>query len=568
MTFTLATHLWPPQRRGLEQTITMLDDGKDLCLYGPTGSGKTVQASELARWATYQGMGTCFYVNRKLLVSQTLDRFRAAGLDVAVRAAEYEDQYDPHAKVQICSADTERARVMGDKAVWNFHDAGLVIVDESHIQKADTMQKIVAAHRAKGARIVLLTATPIGISHMVNDLVISGTMQEYRDCKALVLATVRSIEQPDMSKVKRNETGEFILDGQKKKIYTQSIIANVLDRWKRYNPDARPTMAYWPGKPESAWGTKQFTDIGVPFCHVDAVDAVLPEWKVLAGVRTLVARRTKLTRTLWQEILDKYRAGEITGLSSRFKLREGIDVPFTYHVILATPIGSMASFVQTVGRVLRYSPETPDGVIITDHGGNYWRHGSPNADRPWREWWTMSEGHISQMKERGIKEHGEKEPIRCPQCEGERLGGSKCPHCGFEHPKSQRHVRYEDGTMKVVDGPLIKPTRTQLRDTTADDWARMFWGFRKKKVGQTFAQMEAYFTHTHGYHPRRDVPFMPKNKETWVQVVHKVDFKDLTVPSSWNADTVSAKKENAECPTKPLLPGFESAHTPTPTVSP
>lgn len=527
--FQLSPHLWPPQRRGLEQTIAMLDDGKDLCLYGPTGSGKTMQASELARWASYRGLGTCFYVNRKLLVAQTLARFQAAGLDVAVRAADYEDKYNPSALVQICSADTERARVMGESAQWDFHNARLVIVDESHIQRADTMQKIVKAHRENGARVVLLTATPLGISHMVDNLIVSGTMQEYRDCRALVLATVRSIEQPDMSKVKRNETGEFILDGRKRKIYTQTIIANVIDRWKKYNPDARQAMAYWPGKAESVWGTQRFTDIGVPFCHVDATDAVIPEWKTdAAGVRTLVTRRVKLTRTLWQEILARFKAGEIVGLSSRFKLREGVDVPFVRHCILATPIGSMASYLQTVGRVLRYSPETPDGVLVTDHGGNYWRHGSPNADRPWHEWFTMKESHIVQIKERGIKDHGEKEPIRCPQCEGERLGGMTCPHCGYTHPKSQRVVIQVDGNMKVVDGPLLKPTVCRRKPDTAALWEKMFWGYRKKGVNATFAQMEAYFTHIHGYHPPRDMPFMPKGKHTWCRVVHKVPFSDLT----------------------------------------
>lgn len=526
--FELSHRLWPPQRRGLEQTISMLTDQRDLCLYGPTGSGKTTMAVELARWASYHGFGTCFYVNRRLLIPQSLARFQEAGLDVAVRAADYDDHFEPDSEVQICSADTERSRVLGENKPWTFHTAGLVIVDEAHIQKAETMQAIVRHHREAGARIVLMTATPIGISHMVDNLVVSGTMQEYRDCKALVLATVRSIEQPDLSRVKRNQTGEFILDGRKRKIFTQTIIGNVIDRWKRYNPDARPALAYWPGKPESVWGTKQFTDIGVPFCHVDATDAVIPEWKLVGGVRTLEIRRVKLTRPVWDEILARFRDGSIVGLSSRFKLREGVDVPFVFHCILATPIGSMVSFVQTVGRVLRWSTDTPDGVLVTDHGGNYWRHGSPNANRPWHDWWGLKEGHIAQIRERGIRECGEREPIRCPECEGERLGGMTCPHCGFTHPKSQRHVVQEDGDIRVVDGPLLKPPRVRMLPDTQKRWERMFWGYRKHKKNKTFAQMEAYFTHVNKYHPPRTLRFMPKRPETWCRVVWKVDLSELT----------------------------------------
>jgi superfamily II DNA or RNA helicase len=429
-------------------------------------------------------------------------RFADAGLHFGIRAADFEDQYRFDAPFQICSADTERSRVY-ERKIWEPCEPDMVIVDEAHIQKGQTMRQILDDHKARGAKVILLTATPIGLSNWADEIVVSGTMKEYRDCKALVPAVVRSIEQPDLSKVKRSATGEYVIDGEKRKIYTQSIVGNVIDRWKRYNPDARPTMMYAPGKPESVWLTEQFQKIGVNFCHVDATDAVVD------------GKRRKLNRPLWDEILSRYEAGDIKGLSSRFKLREGIDVPFTYHCILATPIGSLASYIQTVGRVLRYSSKTPDHVLITDHGGNYWRHGSPNADRPWEEWWPLSEGTVSAQHQRGIKDHGEPEPIRCPKCEGERKGGSKCPHCGFEHVKSNRHVVMENGVMKEVDGPLIKPRVTKLYSDTQDKWDRLYWGYKKKKLNKSFFAMWAYFAYTHHYFPPKTLRNMPKLPVDW-----------------------------------------------------
>jgi len=56
-------------------------------------------------------------------------------------------------------------------------------------------------------------------------------------------------------------------------------------------------------------------------------------------------------------------------------------------------------------------------------------------------------------------------------------------------------------------------------------------------VNATFAQMEAFFTHEYGYHPPRDLPFMPKEKHTWCRVVHKVPFQDLTTPPDWDKTT-------------------------------
>lgn len=516
--FQLSPHLWTPQRRGVEQTMDLLQQGKSVCLYSPTGGGKTTQAVELLRWAESNGFGGIFYVNRRLLIQQTLDRITKAGLHCGVRAAEYPDLFDFGAPFQVASADTERARVLNTPR-WAFHDVGpggVVVVDEAHIQRTETMRLILDNYRRAGARIVLLTATPIGLSDWADEIVISGRLQEYRDCKALVPAVVKSIEQPDLSKVKRNATGEFILDGKKSKIYTQTIVGNVIDRWKKYNPDARPTMLFAPGKPESVWFTEQFHKLGVSWAHVDATDAVVD------------GQRYRLSRALWEDILAGYSDNRIKGLSCRFKLREGIDVPATYHCILATPIGSLASYIQTVGRVLRYSAETPDSVLVTDHGGSYHRLGSPNKDRDWRSWWTLPEHAVSNWHLEQIRDGKTPEPIRCPQCEGEREKGITCPHCGYTHQKSQRMVVMEDGRMVVMDGRLVKPKYVKMQPDTQRLWDKMYFAWKRKKVDRSFNQLEGFFAHEHGYHPPRTLANMPKKTEDWYRKVHAVPVNDLT----------------------------------------
>lgn len=518
MSFTPASHLWAPQRRGVEETIAHFEAGATrVCLYSPTGGGKTEQAIDLFRWANSLNLGGCFYVNRKLLVGQTAARFRSAGLHYGIRAAEYEDHYNLEAPFQVCSADTERARVY-ERKIWDRHNAGLVVVDEAHIQKGDTMRRILVDHIANGAKVVLLTATPIGLSKWADKLVISGRLDEYRACKALVLARVFSCQQPDLSKVQRNVTGEYVLDGKKKKIYTQTIVSDVISQWKEHNPDARPTMLYAPGKAESAWFTEKFTELGVNWCHVDATDAVVD------GIRT------KLTRPLWEEILQRFKANDIKGLSSRFKLREGIDCPSTYHVILATPIGSLASYIQTVGRVLRYSPETPEEVIVTDHGGNYWRHGSPNADRPWDAWWEMPEGAVSNWNHNQIRDGKAREAIRCPKCGQERTGGIKCPNpkCEFVHPKSQREVIMEDGTLVPHNGKLLRKRHVEVRSNTESLWSQLYWAWKRKGVAKSFSQMYGYFYQQYGYQPPRDLAFMPVRDQDWYgRHVHEVEVRNL-----------------------------------------
>ena len=515
MSYALPSYLWPPQRRGIEQTIDLLEQGKDVCLYGPTGSGKTTQAVELFNWAMSHGDGAVFYLNRRLLIPQTAERFSTAMLPFGIRAAGYDDRFDFSAPYQICSADTEKSRVYV-KNIWKLHPAKLVVVDEMHLQKTGVMKQIIADYRAMGARVVGLTATPVGLKSWVDNLVVSGTMAEYRACNALVPAIVKSISQPDLSKVKRNKTGEYILDGKKRAIYTQSIVGEVIERWKRYNPDARPTMLFAPGVAESVWFTEQFQKIGVNWAHIDATDAVVD------------GHRAKLTRTLWDEIMERFKAGDIKGLSCRYKLREGIDVPFAYHAIFAAPIGSLASYIQSIGRIMRYSLETPDHVLVTDHGGNYHRFGSPNHDRDWASWWDLPEGAVSTMFSGSIKNGTTPEPIVCPKCEGERLRGTKCPFCGFEHQKSIRHVVQEDGTMRTVEGALVRPKLIRLKPDTAKLWKKLVMGAWKWKRNRSFKQLEAWFFHEHHYYPPRNIPFMPRRPDDWCRKVCQVPMEQLT----------------------------------------
>ena len=513
--YVMPDNLWAPQRNGLTQTIDLLKEGLDVCYYSPTGGGKTRVAIELLKWAFERGWRGKFYVNRRLLIDQTASRFAQAKLPFGIRAAEFDDQYDWSAPVQICSADTERSRVYKRK-IWNPFDAELMIVDEAHLQRTQVMSQILRDHRQRGGRVVLLTATPIELKQWSDRLVISGTMQEYRECKAIVPAIVKSISQPDLSKVKRSKTGEYILNERKRAIYTQTIVGDVLDRWKMYNPDARLTFLYAPGVKESVWFTQQFRNQGVNWCHVDATEAVVD------------GKRTTLTRPIWAEIQERLVSGDIKGVSSRFKLREGIDIPSVYHIILATPIGSLASYIQTVGRGMRYSAQTPDNILITDHGGCYWHFGSPNHQLPWEQWWDLPARAISEMRVDGYRDQTVREPIRCPMCEGERLGGPTCPFCGFTHPKSMRHVIQEDGTIEEQEGELIRHRQTRRYHDTEKIWKGLVFGCRKYRKKRTFKQLRAWFFHEHHYYPDETIPFMPKRHADWPRIVSTVPLAELT----------------------------------------
>ncbi|MEO1616493.1 MAG: DEAD/DEAH box helicase family protein [Planctomycetota bacterium] len=518
MSFQLSDFLWEPQRRTLERVMYELNEGSSrVILQSPTGTGKSQMSLELLRWADSLGVGGNFYVNRKLLVTQTADRFQDGGLWMGIRAAEYEDRFDDDAPFQVTSAQSEDARVY-KSGRWQMHDVGeggLVIVDESHMQKSKVMKNILDWYETQGARIVLLTATPVNMSKWAEQIIVSGKLKEWRDVGALVMVHPYTISQPDLSKVKKNNVGEYMMEAEKKKQFVQSIVGDVLSSYEELNQGG-PAMMYAPGVAESKWLTSEFRKRGHDFVHVDATSAIID------------GETHKLDRSVWEDIVGMVKDGTKQGLSSRFKLREGIDIPAADHCILATPIGSLSSFLQIVGRIMRASPSTnKTHGILQDHGGAYHNHGSPNHDRDWDSLWQLSDHAASTMHMDAMKEGQANEPIRCPKCGGERAAGPKCPHCGHEHKQSERRIIMEDGSVKLVEGKLVKRTRRVTKHNTAQLWTQMYYGFKNKKVERSFAQMEAFFKKEYGYRPERNLPFMPRRVIDWKRKVFEVPMKDL-----------------------------------------
>lgn len=512
--------LYPVQERGYWEAVQALCSGYNVVFQSPTGSGKTRIAAEWMRWAA-QMNGGGFYINRRALIGQTSGSFEKSGIDHGIRAADFDEKFEPYQDVQIVSAPTEHRRCYGDDPAWSKLDLSVVVIDEAHIQKGRMVGDILEDHIRNGTKVILLSATPVALHKMVPNakLIKCGTVREFRDCGLLVPAYCKSIEQPDLRKVKRNAVGDYVLDGEKKRIYCQQIVANVLKYWEEYNPDQRHTMLYAPGKPESVWFTQQFEAKGVKWCHVDSTEAYLD------------GKRISLTRGAWDDILGMYSDNIIKGISSRFKLREGVDVPQTYHVILATPIGSLASYLQTVGRALR-SSKGKECCLIQDHGGNYWRHGSANHDRDWDLLWRLSPAQASSVRTNAVRDGELKEPIRCPECNTERLHGIKCMNCNHTHPKGTRRVIQEDGSLHEVTGNLIPRKRVLMRRDTQQKWNNMYFGFRNGKKERSFRQMEAFFCQQHGYWPPRTLDNMPKSPHHWHFPVYQCPREDLIYDNS------------------------------------
>jgi superfamily II DNA or RNA helicase len=506
--------LWPHQERAIDETLTAIKRGERRVLVtSPTGGGKTRVMVELARRYLEAGKKVVLYSNRKLLVEQTSEVLLEAGVYHGVRAAGWEDERDH--PFQVSSIHTEASRVLRKRA-WQLHEADLALVDEAHQQASKTAGKILGAHCEAGAAVVGFTATPVGLGHLYDTLVAAGTMSELRACGALVPCLHYGPDEPDLRRFHAVlANGKDLSEKQAASaMHTPTLFARVLEWFKRLNPDARPTILFAPSVESSLWFAQEFEKAGISAAHIDGSD---------------VYRSGKLYRSSREARADVLGcSGDCTirVLCNRFVLREGIDAPWLAHGILATVFGSLQSYLQSGGRLLRAHPGL-ESVTVQDHGGNWWRHGSLNADREWRLDYT--DRIVAGLREDRLRGKAEREPFRCPNCAMVLVCGT-CMGCGFrpEPRKRSRPVVQLDGTLKEMVGDIYKPRRACQHPDGPKLWERMYWRSRRERGRRTFKGAMALFAQENRWAwPDPSWPLMPRQPYDFYQLVENVPIERL-----------------------------------------
>lgn len=500
---------WPHQTQGVADVLAAIHAGhRRIVLTSPTGMGKSRMAVLLAQHYATNGQGVVVYTNRRMLLEQLTNTFSNAGLAPGVRAAGH---ISDHSRlVQIASIPTEYSRSI-KRQIWDTHHAQLVIVDEGHLHTKRTSQYIINCHIDDGASVVYFTATPLGMKSCADLIIHAGTKAQGRACGALVPAHHFGPDEPDLRHIKRIPLGQDLTEEQNRKaIMVPGIFGRVLRWFRQLNPQQLPTILFAPGVKESVWFTDRFQEVGIPAAHIDGNEIYIN------------GTAKPSTPELREQLLQDSKSRRITILCNRFVLREGIDAPWLGHGILACVFGSLQSYLQAGGRLLRAYPGLAH-VTIQDHGGNWWRHGSLNDERIWNLADTNSS--CAAQRFQALTDKKEAEPFRCPQC-AQILRTPRCP-CGFVvQPNARsRPVIQKDGSLIYYRGDIFKPRKIEQRPDTLKLWMKEY--YRARNSNRTFRQAIGYFIHQHGYEPPRNLPGMPLSDGDWFARVRDVPTERL-----------------------------------------
>lgn len=410
-------------------------------LCSPTGSGKTVVATQLMKAAADKFSEAVFVCDRVALVDQTSVMFAAYGIEHGVVQADHW-RARPWERIQVASAQTLARRGLPRKPQ-------LLIWDECH-----TLYKSVSDYIASNpdVRVVGLTATPFtkGMGAIFTNVVNVTTTDRLIDEGFLVPVKTYAGKAADMTGARLKFDGEWADDEVEQRGLT--IVGDIVSEWigktaKHFGGPVK-TIVFSATVAHGDELCKRFQEAGFNFQQISYKDG---------------------NDDRRRELIEEFRRpdSEIMGLVSCEALAKGFDVPDILCGISAKPYRkSLSGHIQQIGRVMRTHPGKKFALWL-DHSGNFLRF-LPDTQE------VFAAGVSTLEAERDAKVRKEPTPedkadFSCASC-GYVMGGRAptCPACGWERPRRKSDIREIGGELVEVslDGKAAKhPTWAQDKES-------------------------------------------------------------------------------------------------------
>ncbi len=383
----------------------------------PCGAGKSYLFAEMARRTNGEVL---VLVHRNELKQQHMELFQNLG--ITARVETYQTEY---------------------KRLGCYPNPRLLIVDEAHLSRSNTWQKIIEYY---DTFTVGFTATPVRLDGRplgdIFDTLITGVDVRWLiENKRLAPYEYYAPTTVDTSGVK-TVAGDYVVSDLERLMNERAIYGDIVENYKRFAPGER-TIVYCVSVQHARSVAEIFREAGF---KSESLSADTP-----AAVR--------------KRIIGDFRSGELTVLCNCTLLSEGISIDEISCVILLRPTESVALGIQQMMRSMRYLPGKTAKII--DCVGNYTRVGLPDDDREW----SLDK---PVPKRRTTDENGNFYIRCCPECYMTFATAPVCPFCGSEYPLHPREIQAKQ--------------EIELQRITAEEIARVNEAKKAARVEQGRAQ--------------------------------------------------------------------------------
>jgi superfamily II DNA or RNA helicase len=318
----------------------------------------------------------------------------------------------------------------------NIPEPDVIITDECHHSCAMTYRKIY--DKFPNAVRLGFTATPIrlnrgGLGEIYEDLITSVSTKWLIENNYLAPYKYYSVKLADTSGL-HIKAGDYKSDEVAELMQNKEIYGHTVEQWERL-AKGKKTIVYCASVEASKMTANEFSSAGYISYSLDG-------------------NSPKNER---QNVMERFRSGEIKILCNAELFGEGLDVPDCECVVLLRPTQSLSLFIQQSMRSMRYQPNKT--AIIIDHVGNCYLHGLPDDDREWSL-------ESKKKQENTVKI---RECVNCFAVYPPIL--KKCPYCNFEAVKEIRTSERE-----VVEVDLVELKRIEdIKSTPYNELKLTTW---------------------------------------------------------------------------------------------
>jgi len=421
-----APELRPYQRDVIREFYAKVEAGhRRVLLVAPTGAGKTVAASAIARDMLDQGQRVLFLCHRRELVKQASEKLFDYGIDAGIIQAGFSPR--PGERAQVASIATLHTRAIRHRTI-DLPRADLVIVDEAHHVRARTWRELL--DRYPLAAVLGVTATPCrgdgkGLGNVFDAMIECPSVGELIALEFLVGTRVYAPTMPDLKGV-RVELGDYVEKQLAERMDRAELVGDIVTHWHRL-ADRQRTVLFASGVAHSVHLRDEFRKSGVRAEHIDATTP----------------------KDQRDAILAQLGAGDIELVSNAMILTEGWDRPEVSCCVLARPTRHIGLYRQMVGRVLRPWPGK-DAALILDHAGAVFQHGFAEDKITWTLDTDRRAENLAHAGRVGSFAEGSR-LTTCPRCSAVRLAGEPCGACGWQPQRRPQAVEIVDGQLGEVD---------------------------------------------------------------------------------------------------------------------
>src|SRR5262249_21577363 len=401
----------------IEQAIASGE--RKILLVAPTGSGKTVIASEIMKRAVSKYQSAVFLAHRREIMQQPSGKLADNGVRHGIIMAEIEPR--PMEAVQVASIDTLHVRGVRSDAM-RLPPADVLFFDEAHRARGRTREHLISLY--PNAILIGMTATPCrgdgrGLGNIFSKMVECPQVAELIIGGFLVKSRVYAPVEPDLKGVKTTP-GDYGLGQLEQRMNTDALVGDIVEDWLEYG-ERRRTVVFAVGVEHSVHIRNEFIAAGVRAEHLDG--------------DTPISER--------DAILARLKSGETEVVTNCMVLTEGWDMPEVACIILARPTKQMGLFRQMIGRGLRPA-EGKSNCTILDHSGAVYRHGLPED----RVEWPLGTDQRAENPTQAKRDRGDAPKLsECPGCKVMMAAPPPCLHCGWMPQPRARDRDFADGEL-------------------------------------------------------------------------------------------------------------------------